>query len=273
MPRDRLNIIPASFAVILHVVIAATLLIGFDWSRAHQPDVPLAIKATIVTPNPVIPQVVKLPEPEPEPEPELPQPDPDEDARREAEEQKRLEDERVERERVEAERLEQQRIQREKEAAERKRAEEERIRREKELEEQRRKAEELRKQKEEEQRRQNELEREMLARQQQELLQAEQERLEAQNSTEMQVYLTRIKQKVTRSWARPGTARDDLSCVAVVDQQTGGIVIDVRITDCNGDEIVKRSIVSAINRASPLPTPENPLLFVRTFEIEFTIHD
>ena len=90
----------------------------------------------------------------------------------------------------------------------------------------------------------------------------------------MQIYQTMIRQRVQRNWQRPGTTPDNLSCVVVVQQQTGGIVIDARITECNtSDPIVRRTILSAVHRSSPLPQPKNPLLFRSTFEIEFTYDD
>ena len=98
--------------------------------------------------------------------------------------------------------------------------------------------------------------------------------MELMESTEMQVYMAMIQQKVKRNWARPGTAREDLSCVVIVRQDVSGNVIDARISDCTtNDEAIRRSVIGAVNRAAPLPRPSNPLLFLRTFEIEFTYDD
>ncbi|MDX1508775.1 MAG: cell envelope integrity protein TolA, partial [Woeseiaceae bacterium] len=106
------------------------------------------------------------------------------------------------------------------------------------------------------------------------MLEAEQKAMELANSTEMQVYQTMLRQKIKRQWARPGTTPDNLSCVVVVQQRTGGVIWDARISECNtNDPIVRRSILAAVNRSSPLPQPKNPLLFLSTFEIEFTHND
>jgi colicin import membrane protein len=41
------------------------------------------------------------------------------------------------------------------------------------------------------------------------------------------------------------------------------------IEKCNGDEAVRRSILAAVKKASPLPEPVDPKLFDRTLRILF----
>lgn len=269
MSGDRYNIIPFSLAVLLHVVIFSSLLVAFDWTKAEQRVPPLAIKATLIVDE--LPAVVQIPdEPEPTPPPPKQEPDPDEQARIKAEEAKRLADLKAEQER-------QANIERQqREEAERK-AREEAERKAREEAERQARLEEMERQRQadiERQRRENEeAERREMEAQRLALLEQEKKAMELANSTEMQVYQTMIRQKVKRNWQRPGTTPDNLSCVVVVEQQTGGIVRNARISECStNDERVRRSILAAVNRASPLPTPSNPLLFLSTFEIEFT-HD
>ena len=83
----------------------------------------------------------------------------------------------------------------------------------------------------------------------------------AENSPEMAVYQNLIMQKIQRNWAMPASVTDDTSCVVSVRQTRTGDVISARIVSCNGDEAVKRSILAAIDRASPLPMAPNPDLF------------
>lgn len=265
--QDSYNIIPVTLAVALHALVFSSLVAALDWQKGATPAVPLAIKATLVTEDYEPPQIVRAPEPEPE----LPQPDPEEAARIEAEEQKRIEDERIEQQRIE---LEQQR-EREERAQ---REAEDKARREREAEAE---LERIRAQREaerqadiERQRRENEAaEQALLAQQRQDLLDEEQRALAAQDSPEMAAYQLAMIQKVQRNWARPGTARDDLECIVDVEQIPGGEVINVRVSQCNGDEIVRRSVEAAVLRASPLPQPENPLLFLRRFQFRFTNPD
>lgn len=270
MARNQDNIIPVSLAVLLHVIVFGSLLVAFDWSQAHQRLPPLAIKATLIVDE--LPAVIEIPdEPEPAlPEPE-PRPDPDEQARVKAEEAKRLADLKAEQER-------QARIERQqREEAERK-AREEAERKAREEAEREKRLAEMERQRQEEierQRRENEEEeRRAMEAQRLAMLEAEQKAMELANSTEMQVYQTMLQQKIKRQWARPGTTPDNLSCVVVVQQRTGGVIWDARISECNtSDPIVRRSILAAVNRSSPLPQPKNPLLFLSSFEVEFTHND
>ena len=54
-----------------------------------------------------------------------------------------------------------------------------------------------------------------------------------------------------------------------VTQVPGGVVANVRVGSCNGDQAVRESIESAVYRASPLPPPPDPALFERNLEIRF----
>lgn len=81
-------------------------------------------------------------------------------------------------------------------------------------------------------------------------------------------YIADIQSKVARNWIRPASAKQGLSCKVVVNQIPGGEVINVKTTKCIGDEVFRRSVESAVYKASPLPRPSDPGLFDR--EIVFT---
>lgn len=288
MVQDSHNIVPVTMAVLLHVILVGAMLVAFDFSRSVPPIVPLAMKATLVTdgavvlPPPVreLPEPVPLVEPEPEPvepepvEPEVVEPDPAVQQRIEAEKIQREKDALAERERLQ--RIEQEQAQERQRQAEadakaeaKRRAEEEAK-----LEEKRRQAEIERQQEIERQREENRREEERLqadARQQE--IEDESELISARNSSEMGAYLAAIQNKVIRHWARPGTARDDLECYVAITQLPNGEVVSVRVARCNGDDVVVRSIEAAVRKASPLPLPENALLFLREFQFRFTIQD
>ena len=261
MVQDSYNIIPVTLAVLLHGIVFGSLFVAVDLSREAAPPMPLLITARLVSEDAVAPPVQQ---PEPEPEPDIQQPDPEDQARDRAEEQKRLDDARRERERLDDIRRKE---------AERKAAED-KARREREAEEHREELERIRLEDIEQQRQDNRLEEERIEREAREaMIAAEDAQFEAQNSTEAQVYQAQIIQKVRRNWARPGTARDDLKCVVDVVQVPGGAVVSAQIIECNADDIVQRSVENAVYRASPLPQPSNPILFLRRFQITFTIPD
>lgn len=260
MASNANKIVPVSMAVILHVVLFGSMFVGFDWARPT-PDTRLAIQATLVT---EIPEFMPPPVVEKQPEPviEAPPPEPDnsEQLRREAEEERRVQDALIEKQRLEKIRLQEEadRKRREREDAEQKRAEE--VRKERE----RQQAEEKRQQDIQRQRDENErLRKELEAEQHQAEIDAEATHLAAVNSGELAVYMTRIRQKIERNWSVPASVDDDLRCSVRVRQTPGGDVMGVTILSCNGDEAVERSIVAAIEKSSPLPTPENASLFDR----------
>ena len=254
-----------SLALLLHALIFGSMIVAVDHTRSA-PITPLVVQATLVesvpdTPPPVVrpdpePEpVVEEPEPEPEPEPEVedPEPEPDnsEQLRREAEERKRQQDALIEQQR-----LEEQRKREEREAAERKQREEAEKERRR-IEAERKRQEDIERQRQENERRRRELEAEQRANE----IAAEEARIAEDNSPEMSVYQTMIRQKIFRNWSVPASMHDDVLCVAEVQQARGGDVISVRIAQCNGDEAVRRSIEAAIYRAAPLPDPPTPNLF------------
>lgn len=97
----------------------------------------------------------------------------------------------------------------------------------------------------------------------------EEELLAAADSGLLDQYAEVIRQKVERNWIRPASARPGISCVVLVKQIPGGDVVDVRVTECNGDAAVVRSIEAAVLRSSPLPPPPDPKLFDRSLRFEF----
>ncbi len=269
--RDNFNIIPMLLAGLLHGLIFAGMIFAFDWSRPVMPAVPLAIKGTLVTEEsltqvpPVVEEVVES-KPEPKPEP-LPEPEKPEQSRIQAEEQKRLEDLRVERERIAREdeaqrqrkkREEQERKQRADAETERRRQEAER-KRLADIERQRLENERLRKQADEaERQRQLELD-----------LQAEQNQMDASNARTLAAYQFALRQKVMLNWVRPASAVPGISCEVRVRQSGGGEVLSVEIESCNGDEAVRRSIETAVHKASPLPLPQDLKLLDRNLRFRF----
>ena len=272
--RDTYNIIPFTMALLLHVLVFGAMLVAFDWSRNVQSITPMVITATLVTESAGVvqpPPVERQPEPEPVVEPEPVLPDPAEQERIRLEEEARLEEARLEQQRIEREREQERQRQAELEA-QRLAEEEARLERER-AEAERRRQEDIERQRQENLRQMQEEEERLLAEAQQAEIDAEAERLEAMNSTDMQLYQLAIKQDVQRNWNRPATARDDLECMVAIRQLTNGEVVSVRILQCNGDAAVQRSIVAAVNRASPLPLPRNPLVFLDEFQFRFTIPD
>ncbi len=236
--QNRENVLPIALAVLLHVVLFGSLVVVFDFGRRTQLAIPLAIKGTLVTEN----AVVIPPEPDTREQERLERLREQQEQRIDAEaERKRIADEKKRQELAEA-RKERERIEaeRQREAAiERQRLENERLRKE---------AEDAIRQQE---------------------LQNEAERVAAVGANALAAYIFAIQQKVERNWVRPANAEVGLECIVNVRQLPGGEVVDVSIGRCNGDQTVKRSIESAVYKASPLPMPRGPSVFERSLTLIF----
>ena len=269
MARNGNNFVPISMAVVLHVVLLSSMIVAFDFARPA-PITPLAIQATLVTEIPETPPPVveKQPEPEPvieEPEPE-PEPEPDnsEELRKQAEEEKRIQDALIEKDRLEKMRQQEEadRKRKEREEAQRKKDEEARQERDRQ-EAERKRQEDIQRQREENERLRKELEAEQRA----EEIEDEERRLAANSSPAMAAYQFAIAQKIRRNWSVPASASSDTLCVVNVRQLAGGEIVGVNIISCNGDDAVKRSVEAAIHRSSPLPEPSDPDLFRPLLEL------
>lgn len=82
-------------------------------------------------------------------------------------------------------------------------------------------------------------------------------------------YRNQLSQYIERSWRKPPSAQEGLSCTLNVKQLPGGDVASVSFGKCNADEATKASIEQAVFRAAPLPEPEDSRLFARDLEIIF----
>ena len=271
MVRDSHNIVPMFMAVLLHGLLVAAMLATFDLSSRKPPPMPLLIKGTLVADSTIVlPPPVEKPAP-PEPVVETA---PSEQVRIAAEEEKRRQDALIEQQRLDELRRQQEAEEQRKreEAARRQREQEARREREQEAELERRRVEaELERQREvERQRAENErLRRESEAAVLQDAINAEDARLQAMNSNEMAAYQFALQQRVLLNWARPASTRAGLDCLVQVRQSATGEVFSARVVSCNGDAAVERSIVAAVYKASPLPLPDNAVLFDPNLRFRF----
>ncbi|MGC8697492.1 MAG: TonB family protein, partial [Halothiobacillus sp.] len=54
-----------------------------------------------------------------------------------------------------------------------------------------------------------------------------------------------------------------------ISQASDGTVINVKVLQCDGDQLFQRSVQQAIERASPLPLPADMSLFQSSINFEF----
>lgn len=273
---------PILYSVLVHGGVIAFLLIGFHFAGpslpTSAPSKAEPIKAKVVDQKRIAEEEAKLKAQE-----QRKQQAEAERRRKIKQEQERLQKLKEQREAEEKAAAEQQRKKEEaakQAAAEKAKAEE--LRKQREEEERKRKAEEARKKKEaEERRKREEAERkrkdaEAKARAQREAelkqqLAEESKRQHAVESGLLVQYKTSISQKVHRNWFPPPNVPDGLDCIVQVSQIPGGEVVGVKVTECNGNEAVIRSIENAVRRASPLPPPPpgGEMLFDREIKFRF----
>ncbi|HET7922426.1 MAG TPA: cell envelope integrity protein TolA [Gammaproteobacteria bacterium] len=98
---------------------------------------------------------------------------------------------------------------------------------------------------------------------------AEEKARDARLASLRQQYVALIAIKIQNNWIKPPTAPDDLKCTLEVQQVPGGAVVNAKVMQCNGDDAVRQSIVTAVLKASPLPPPPDPSLFDRNLRISF----
>jgi colicin import membrane protein len=99
---------------------------------------------------------------------------------------------------------------------------------------------------------------------------AEEERISAVQSGPLRdQYIAQLQSRIQRAWIRPPSAKVGLDCLVQVTQVPGGEVTSAQVTQCNGDSAARQSIENAVYRASPLPSPPDPALFMKTFSFRF----
>ena len=166
---------------------------------------------------------------------------------------------------AERERLE--RIERERQAEEARAAaaEEERRKAEEEARQLSEQAEQAQRQLEETARRRREAE---VAEQVRREMEAERRR-NAVESSLLDEYKARIRQRIESNWVRPSVGTENLAWVVLLDVLPGNEVAGIRFEQFNGTETEQRSIEAAILRSSPLPAPPEPELFERQLRLRY----
>lgn len=85
-------------------------------------------------------------------------------------------------------------------------------------------------------------------------------------------YIGQINARIERAWTRP---RDPLehghfSCQTKIEQDAHGKVVSVELRHCSGSVSWQQSLVSAIEHASPLPSPPIPSVFAKQLVLSFS---
>jgi len=87
--------------------------------------------------------------------------------------------------------------------------------------------------------------------------------------SELEKFIPYIQQKVQNNWIRPPGSPPGLVCVVNVRLIPGGEVVSAKVVQGSGDPVFDRSVESAVLKASPLPLPNDATLFRHFREINF----
>lgn len=128
------------------------------------------------------------------------------------------------------------------------------------------------------------MEEEDTAMEQIELELAEKERLalaarEAQRQKELSIvdeYSVYIREKVTRHWSRPPSARNGMQVELQIFMIPGGDVMEVRVVESSGNDAFDRSAEMAVRTAGRFEVPSDPAVFnayFRTLKLLFKPED
>lgn len=84
-------------------------------------------------------------------------------------------------------------------------------------------------------------------------------------------YMGQVGARIDRAWMRPRTpiGAKRFDCHAKIEQDRAGNVLSIELQSCNGDARWQQSLVSAIQRASPLSAPPEPSVFTPTLSLQF----
>lgn len=267
-----------TYAVLMHLVLLALLVVGLDWTpKAIKPGVKTPIEAELVTSD----QLKAIEERK------------QEDKRRQAAEQQRKLDAAAAQKKAAAEKVAAEKAAAEKVAAEKAAAEAEQkkqaalaaekkaaaekqkqaeiaAKKKAEAEAAKKKAEAAAAKKKaaaEAQRKAEEAARKQAEAELQAQLAAEAERARAESA--LAEFIPYIQERIQRNWLRPPGSPAGLSCLVKVRLIPGGDVVSVSVVRSSGDAVFDRSVETAVLKASPLPLPADANLFKHFREINF----
>ncbi len=87
----------------------------------------------------------------------------------------------------------------------------------------------------------------------------------------VQKYKALIIQAISQQWILPANVNSQLSCEFRIRLAPDGTVVLAQLTRSSGDSVLDRSAETAINKASPLPVPQERELFDLFRDIQLTV--
>jgi len=104
---------------------------------------------------------------------------------------------------------------------------------------------------------------------------AEQKQIFSAQNKQMQGEIAKYKALITnvieQNWIVPPKVNKKLSAQLLINLAPGGTVLNVKILQSSGDAVLDRSVITAVWKASPLPTPNDTRLFDQMRELHLTV--
>ena len=273
-----------TYAVLMHLVLLALLVVGLDWTPkvTAPPGVKIPIEAELVTEDPLR-QIEERKLEEQRKQEQLAKQQAEAEAKQKAETEARKKAEVEARQKAEAEAKQKAATEakqqaeaeaKKKAAAEAKQQAEAEAKKKAAAEAKQKAAAEAKQQAEAKQKAAAEAKRkaeEAARREAEAALQAQlkEEAEQRRALSELEKFIPYIQQKVQSNWNRPPGSPPGLVCVVNVRLIPGGEVVGARVVQSSGDPVFDRSVESAVLKASPLPMPNDATLFKHFREINF----
>ena len=85
----------------------------------------------------------------------------------------------------------------------------------------------------------------------------------------LESYISVLTHHISSRWVPPEPFNFDIHCVVMISQDQNGVVKSAEVSECNGSAEERRAIQHAVEASSPLPLPDNPLLFDPEIHLTF----
>lgn len=85
----------------------------------------------------------------------------------------------------------------------------------------------------------------------------------------LESYVSVLTDHVSSRWVAPEPFNYEINCVVMISQDQTGTVKSAEVSDCNGSAEEIQAIQRAVETASPLPLPDNPLVFDAEIRLTF----
>jgi TonB family protein len=82
-------------------------------------------------------------------------------------------------------------------------------------------------------------------------------------------WVTQISDRIKRNWTRPANTPRNFGCKVQIEQSAAGKVLRAALVQSCGSAALDKSVVTAVQKSSPLPLPPDPSLFEPTVIFNF----